>query len=271
MRLFGWLSLIFEGRRSVARLTVADLQEMKRNGRKLTAAVIYDVPMLRIFERAGVDVISIGDSFAHYLFDSSMDDVTVDEILVFAKAVIRKAERPVLSIDVPIGVCSEGPAAVYKAAQRFKSEAGPDLAKIDLPSGPDMLLDEVRAVMDAGLGGYCRVRYRPERAKIDPGAEHDHVVQLAQAVEKAGVSLIDLYQGTPEVYRDVARSVRIPVIGGQWSTGASDGKIFIYPNFVGYRPDTIDRTDGRSASRFIYDLLKPALDEVHAGAWQPQP
>jgi 3-methyl-2-oxobutanoate hydroxymethyltransferase len=244
---------------------------MKRNGKKVAAAVLYDVPMLRIFERAGVDVVSIGDSFAHYLFDSSMDDVTVDEILVFAKAVIRKAERPVLSIDIPIKVCAEGPAAVSKAAQRFKNEAGPDLGKIDIPSGPEMLLEEVKAVMDAGLGGYCRVRYRPERAKVDASAEHDHVIWLTQSLEEAGVSLIDLYQGTPDVYRDVARSVSIPVIGGQWSTNESDGKIFIYPNFVGYRPDTIDRADGRSASRFIYDLLKPALDEVHAGTWQPQP
>jgi hypothetical protein len=126
--------------------------------------------------------------------------------------------------------------------------------------------------MESGLGGYCRVRYRPERAKADgAAAEHEHVMKLAHAVQEAGVSLIDLYQGTPEIYRDVAKSLRIPVIGGQWSTSESDGKIFIYPNFVGYRPDTIDRTDGRSASRFIYDLLKPALDQVHAGAWQPQP
>jgi 3-methyl-2-oxobutanoate hydroxymethyltransferase len=255
----------------LARLTIADLQEMKRSGKKLAAAVLYDVPMLRIFERAGVDVISIGDSFAHYLFDGSMDDVTVDEIMIFAKAVIRRAERAVLSIDVPIRVCAEGPMAVYGAAERFKREAGPDLAKIDIPSGPELLLDEVKAVMDAGLGGYCRIRYRPEFAKNDAAAEHDHVVDLAQRVEAAGVSLIDLYQGTPDVYRDVAKAVRIPVIGGQWSTNESDGKIFIYPNFVGYRPDTIDRTDGRSTSHFIYELLKPALDEVHAATWQPQP
>jgi len=256
----------------VSRLTIADLQEMKRNGKKLAAAVIYDVPMLRIFERAGVDVLSIGDSFAQYLLDGSMDDVSVDDILLFAKAVIRKAERAVMSIDVPIAVCADGPAAVLKAARRFREEAGPDLAKIDIPSGPEMLIDEVKAVMEAGLGGYCRVRYRPERAKSDGvAAEHEHVMKLARAVQEAGASLIDLYQGTPEIYRDVAKDLHIPVIGGQWSTKDSDGKIFIYPNFVGYRPDTIDRTDGRSASRFIYDLLKPALDEVHAGAWQPQP
>lgn len=256
----------------MARLTVADLQQMKRDGKKIAAAVIYDVPMLRIFERAGVDVLSIGDSFASYLLGGSMDDVSVDDILLFAKAVIRKAERAVMSVDVPITVCAAGPAEVLKAARRFKDEAGPDLAKIDIPSGPERLIDEIHAVIESGLAGYCRIRYRPDRAKADGAeAEHDHVMKLAHAVQDAGASLIDLYQGTPDVYRDVTKSLHIPVIGGQWSTKDADGKIFIYPNFVGYRPDTIDNTDGRSTSRFMYDLLKPALDEVHAAAWQPQP
>lgn len=111
----------------MARLSVADLQQMKREGKKIAAAVLYDIPMLRIFERAGVDVVSVGDSFASYLLGGSMAEVSVDDILHFAKAVIRNAERPVLSIDVPIAVCEQGPTQVFEAARRFKEEGGPDL------------------------------------------------------------------------------------------------------------------------------------------------
>lgn len=256
----------------MARLTVADLQQMKRDGKKIAAAVIYDVPMLRIFERAGADVLSVGDSFAGYLLGEKMDNVSVDDILLFARAVVPKAERAVMSVDLPIVVCDAGPADVLKAARRFKDEAGPDMAKIDIPSQFESLTDEVHAVIEAGLAAYCRVRYRPDRATADgSAAEHDHVMKVAHAVQEAGASLIDLYQGTPELYRDVAKSLDIPVIGGQWSTKEADGKIFVYPNLVGYRPDTIDKTDGRSASRFIYDIISPAVAEVHAAAWQPQP
>jgi 3-methyl-2-oxobutanoate hydroxymethyltransferase len=245
---------------------------MKEAGKKIAAAVLYDVTMLRVFERAGVDVVSIGDSFGSYLLGGSLSDVSVDDILLFAKAVIRKAERPVLSVDVPIAVCAHGPEAVLQAARRIKDEAGPDMAKIDIPSGPERLIEEVQAVQAAGLAAYCRLRYRPERARLDGHAtESERVLRLGRQLQDAGVVLIDLYQATPDVYRDVASALRIPVVGGQWSTSDADGKIFIYPNFVGYRPDTIDNTDGRSASRFMYELLKPALDEVHAGAWHAAP
>jgi 3-methyl-2-oxobutanoate hydroxymethyltransferase len=244
---------------------------MKQEGKKIAAAVLYDVTMLRVFERAGVDMVSIGDSFASYLLGGSMADVRVDDILLFAKAVIRKAERPVLSVDVPIAVCEEGPEAVVNAARRLKDEAGPDMAKIDIPSGPDRLVEEVRAVQEAGLAAYCRLRYRPEHARLNAAAEAERVLRLGALLQHAGVMLIDLYQATPDVYRELARALHIPVIGGQWSTSDADGKIFIYPNFVGYRPDTIDNEDGRSASRFMYELLKPALDEVHAARWQAAP
>src|SRR5437763_6587817 len=114
----------------MARMTVADLQQMKRDGKKIAAAVVYDTTMTRVFERAGVHFLSVGDSFAGYLLGSPMDDVTVDEMLPFAHAVMRTAERAVISIDVPIGVCNSGPAEVARAAKRFKSEVGPDIVKL---------------------------------------------------------------------------------------------------------------------------------------------
>ena len=249
-------------------MTVADLQQMKKDGKKITAAVVYDTTMTRVFERAGVDFLSVGDSFASYLLGAEMDDVSVDEMLPFARAVMRTAERAVISIDVPIGVCEAGATEVYKAAKRFKDEIGPDLAKLYIPSGPERLVDEVKAVIDAGLAAYCRIPYPTEDGKIVGSRERDeHVMKWAQAVQDAGVSMIDLYMGTPEIFGQVAKSVGVPVIGGQWATAGADGKIFIYPNMLGYRPDKVDDTSGRSTARFMFDLVKPALDEVHSGVW----
>ena len=244
---------------------------MKREGKKIAAAVVYDVPMTRIFERARVDVLSVGDSFASYLFGAKMEDVSVDDILPFAKAVVRAAERAVVSVDVPIAVCSAGATEVLEAARRIKAEAGPDMAKLFIPSGEDGLVEQVHAVVEAGLAAYCRVRYPGARGHSDIRSSpegHEHVMKWAHAVQDAGASLIDLYQGPPEIYEEVARSLRIPVIGGQWATPQADGKIFVYPNLVGYRGDAIDATDGRpSAARFMYDIIEPALASVHAGSW----
>lgn len=247
-------------------MTVADLQQMKRDGKKIAAAVVYDTTMTRVFERAGVHFLSVGDSFAGYLLGAKMDDVSVDEMLPFAHAVMRTAERAVISVDVPIGVCSAGASEVGKAAKRFKDEIGPDMAKLYIPSGPEGLVDQVHAVIDAGLAAYCRVQYPTEGGNIQGSPDRDeHVLKWAHALEDAGASMIDLYMGTPEIYGKVARSLRIPVIGGQWATKEGDGKIFIYPNLVGYRPDTVDKPG--TAAKFIYDIVQPELAKVHAGNW----
>jgi 3-methyl-2-oxobutanoate hydroxymethyltransferase len=255
----------------LAKLNVADLQQLKRDGKKIAAAVVYDVPMTRIFERAGVDVLSVGDSFASYLFGGSMDDVSVEEMVIFAKAVTRAAERAVVSVDIPIGVCTQGATQVHQAALRLKEAAAPDMVKLFIPAGEDGLVEQVHAVLEAGLAAYCRVRYPGARGHDDIRSSpegHEHVLKWAHAVEEAGASLIDLYQGPAEIYGEVAKSVGIPVIGGQWATREADGKIFVYPNLVGYRGDAIDPKPGRpSAARYMYDIIEPELANVHAATW----
>jgi 3-methyl-2-oxobutanoate hydroxymethyltransferase len=255
----------------LARLSVADLQHMKCDGGKIAAAVVYDVPMTRIFERAGADVLSVGDSFASYLFGASMDEVSVEEMLPFARAVARAAQRAVVSVDIPIGVCGKGAAEVHDAARRIKEAASPDMVKLFIPAGEDGLVEQVHAVREAGLAAYCRVRYPGARGHDDIRSSpegHEHVLKWAHAVADAGASLIDLYQGPAEIYGEVAKAVRIPVIGGQWATRHADGKIFVYPNLVGYRGDAIDPKPGKSsAARFMFDIIEPELANVHAGTW----
>ncbi len=202
----------------MARMTVADLQRMKGDGKKIAAAVVYDTTMTRVFERAGVHFLSVGDSFAGYLLGAPMDEVTLEEMLPFAHAVMRTAEHAVISVDVPIGVCLSGAREVARAAKHFKGEIAPDMAKLYIPSGPEGLVDEVKAVLDAGLAAYCRVQYPTD-----------------------------------------------PVIGGQWATKEADGKIFIYPNLTGYRPDSVDKPG--TAARFMFDIVQPALAQIHAGDW----
>lgn len=252
----------------MAKLTVADLTQMKRDGKKIVEALVFDVPMTKIFERAGADVLLVGDSYVSYLLGGKTDDASTDEMLMFAKAVVRAAERAVVTVDVPGPICEAGAAEVLKTAQRYKQEAGADLAKIDIPSRDDGLIEETHAVTEAGLAADVRVRFRPGLASAQGvAAEHDRVMKLAQKVEDAGASLIEIYEGTPELYEQASKELRVPVLGGRWSTQEAGGKIFVYPNLVGYRPDLIDNTDSPSAARFIYDIVRPAVAEVHSGRW----
>jgi len=255
----------------VDRLSIADLQQMKRDGKKIAAAVVYEYQMTKICERAGVDLLSVGDSLGrNVLGQADVDECTVDDMVPFARAVVRARERAIVSVDMPTTPSRGGPTEVAKAARRFKEEAGVDMTKIDIRTREEELFDEVHAVIEAGLAVYPQIGFPTQgrNAGIQGGtAVRDHVMKWAHAIQDAGAALIDLTNVPPEIYAEVCKSLRVPVIGGQ-APPEADGKIQVAVSGVGYFAATIDRTDGRpNAAKYIYDVMKGLLDDIHAGKW----
>jgi 3-methyl-2-oxobutanoate hydroxymethyltransferase len=252
-------------------MTPADLMEMKRQGKKIAAGVVYEAQMTKIFERAGVDLLSVGDSVGRaFLGQEQTDDYTVEEMMTFAKAVARTAERAVVSVDMPTATCKAGPTEVLKAAKRLKEEAGVDMAKVDIRTMEEELIEDVRAVIEAGLGAYPQIGFPTfgggRGMRSDPEAR-DHVMKWAHAVEEAGAQLLDLTMVTPDIYAEVVKTMKIPVLGGQ-APPEADGKIYVSYGLVGYRFESIDADNNRpSASRFMFDIAKKAIDDIHAGQW----
>jgi 3-methyl-2-oxobutanoate hydroxymethyltransferase len=118
------------------KLTVPALQAMKRQGRKIAAAVAWDTATARVLDGAGVDLVSVGDSVAVVLWGrESEGDVTLDELLVPCAAVARGVERALVSCDLP------DPSV--EAAARLRDEGGAGLVKVEG-------LGAVRAVAAAG-------------------------------------------------------------------------------------------------------------------------
>src|SRR5262245_6107215 len=102
------------------RVTVAGLQQLKRDGKKIVGIVAWDYPTARIADRAGVDMISVGDSVGHNLWGHATEtEVTVDEILIVCKAVRRGAQRALVSCDIPHAPVHAGTAAAVAAAVRL--------------------------------------------------------------------------------------------------------------------------------------------------------
>src|SRR5258706_8692256 len=85
------------------KVTIPTLREMKRDGRKIVGVVAWDTPIAQIADRAGVDLISVGDSVGVNLWGHATDtEVTVDEMLTCCKAVRRGAKRALVSCDIPM-------------------------------------------------------------------------------------------------------------------------------------------------------------------------
>src|SRR3989442_923982 len=120
----------FPGIKMETKATIPALQQMKRDGRKIVGVVAWDTEMARIADRAGVDLISVGDSVGVNLWGHATDtEVTVDEMLICCKAVRRGAKRALVSCDVPNGPVHAGAEAVVNAAVRLAKEGAADKGK----------------------------------------------------------------------------------------------------------------------------------------------
>jgi len=253
----------------MAKMTIADLQQMKREGKKIAATVVYEYQMAKICEKAGADLLSVGDSLGrNFLGYRNPEDFKIEEMIPFARAVARAAERSVVNVDMPTGTCKAGPREILRAARRIQEETGADMTKIDIRGDEERLFESVGAVIETGFPVYPQIGFEHVVGGELHGspADRDHILKWAHALEDAGACMIDLTMVTREIYADVCRSVKIPVIGGQAGPEA-DGRIYVSYSIVGYQAAALDRTEQPSAAQFMYDIARKAVESVHAGKW----
>src|SRR2546423_15420767 len=90
-------------------VTIPALQQMKRDGRKIVGVVAWDYQIAQIVDRAGVDIVSVGDSVGMNLWGrDDPEDMTLDEMILVCQAVRRGVRRALVSCDFPYGVLQRG-------------------------------------------------------------------------------------------------------------------------------------------------------------------
>ena len=191
------------------KVTLPALQSMKREGRKIVGVVVWDYQIARIVDRAGVDIVSVGDSVGVNLWGQSNPlEVTMDQMVLVCQAVRRGVKRALVSGDFPFGALQEGPDSAVRAAVRLVKEAGVDLVKLD---GASDFLDAVTAVNRAGIPVFAQFGITPQTAlrygvaysaTPAPGAEvpaamKDELVAEAKRLEEAGASLLNFTNAGP--------------------------------------------------------------------------
>ena len=88
----------------IKRVTTHTLQEMKRNGEKISMITAYDFSMARIVDAAGIDVILVGDSASNVMAGHETTlPITLDQMIYHASAVVRAVHRALVVVDLPFG------------------------------------------------------------------------------------------------------------------------------------------------------------------------
>jgi 3-methyl-2-oxobutanoate hydroxymethyltransferase len=261
------------------KVTLPALTQMKREGRKSVGVVAWDYQLARIADRAGVDIVSVGDSVGVNLWGRSNPlEVTLDEMLVVCKAVRRGTTRALVSCDFPFGPLQEGVDSALRAAIRLVKEGGADLVKLDAAAEfPDAVHALTRAGIPVfaqfGLTPQTALRYGvPYSAQALPGAQaRPHMtaklVEEAKLLEAAGAALLDFTNSGPDAGAAVVNAVSIPVIGGFGGGPWLDGRIRLAHTAIGYGEKWIDsRTDTyANVAKISLEAFTALIADVRAG------
>lgn len=236
---------------------------MKRDGRKIVAVVVYDYPMARIVDRAGVDIVSVGDSVGVNMWAHPSEmEVTLDQMLLACTAVRRGVERALVSCDMPYGPVQEGAESAVRAATRLVTEGGADLVKLDAAAEHP---DAVRAVTRAGVPVWAQFGVTPHGTRAAAGT--DELVAEAKLLEEAGAALLDFTYSGPVAGPAVTQAVSIPVIGGLGGGPWLDGRVRAIGNAVGYSAAALDDALDRYANiaRITLEAIQTYAEDVRAG------
>jgi 3-methyl-2-oxobutanoate hydroxymethyltransferase len=262
-----------------SKATVPVLHQMKRDGKKIVGVVAWDYPMARIADRAGVDIVSVGDSVGVNLWGHSNPlEVTLEEMLVVCKAVRRGVTRALVNCDFPFGPLQEGIDSAVRAAIRLVKEAGADMVKLD---GAADFPDTVRALVRAGIPVFAQFGITPQTtlqygipygAQSAPGAQVPpemtaKLVEQAKLLESAGAALLDFTNSGPVAGAAVVKAVAIPVIGGFGGGPWLDGRMRLAHTAIGYAEKWLDSKTETYANvaKISLDAFTALIADVRAG------
>jgi 3-methyl-2-oxobutanoate hydroxymethyltransferase len=230
---------ILEGKAMATKKSILDLQKMKTEGEKLTWLTSYDYPTAMFAEKAGVEMILVGDSMGMcvYGYSGGTLPVTMDQCIVHTEAVRRGAPNTFVMGDMPFLSYQTTPAEAVKNAGRFYKEAGVDAVKLE---GGRRIIDVIKAIANAGMVVCGHIGLTPQSSGQMGGFKAQgltaesaiELIKDARAIQEAGAALLLLEAVPPEVGQFIARDLRIPVYG----IGAGpyvDGQLLIVSDMLG--------------------------------------
>ncbi|SMP59978.1 3-methyl-2-oxobutanoate hydroxymethyltransferase [Anoxynatronum buryatiense] len=222
----------------MAAVTIPALQKMKAEGIKISMTTAYDYPTACLVEKAGIEIILVGDSLAMTVLgmDSTVP-VTMDEMIHHIKPVVKGAPTPLIVGDMPFGSYQVSPEEAVANAIRLMKEGGCDTVKLE--GGSDMA-PIVKRIVKAGVPVMGHIGLTPQTVSMLGGfkvqgkgeAAAKVLLQDALDLQEAGAWGL-IIEAVPEnVARLITEKVTIPTIGiggGRYC----DGQVLVFHDMFG--------------------------------------
>ena len=220
------------------RITTRTLAELKAKGEKIAMLTAYDFTMAGIVDKAGIDVILVGDSASNVMAGHETTlPITLDQMIYHAASVVRGVERALVVVDLPFGTYQADSKEALRSAIRIMKEAGAHAVKLE---GGSQIQDSIERILKAGIPVMGHLGLTPQsiykfgtysvRAKEEEEAEQ--LLKDAQMLEKSGCFGIVVEKIPAKLVEKVTQTVNIPVIG--IGAGAQvDGQVLVLNDMLG--------------------------------------
>jgi 3-methyl-2-oxobutanoate hydroxymethyltransferase len=219
-------------------LTVRQLLQYKQQQKKIVALTAWDYPIALLLDRAGVDLILVGDSLAMVaLGHESTLPLSLDAIIHHAQAVKRGVDKALLVVDMPFLTYQQSIRVAIQSAGRILQETG--AAAVKLEGGHSEAVATVARLVQIGIPVMGHVGLTPQSAKQlgfrqqgKTVADRQRILAEAVALEDAGAFAIVLEHIPADLAKEISEKLVIPTIG----IGAGpdcDGQVLVTADLLG--------------------------------------
>ena len=250
-----------------AKVSILDLQTKTEKGERFTMVTAYDYPTAVIVDKAGIDVILVGDSLAMVVLGlPNTVSVTMDEMLHHCRAVARGAQHPLLVGDMPFMSYQVDTKEAVHNAGRFLKEGNMDVVKLE---GGIKMAPVTKAIVDAGIPVMGHIGLTPQtvsklggfKVQGKDASAAQQLVEDALALEEAGCFSIVLEAIPDRLAKLISQKLTIPTIG----IGAGpdcDAQVLVTHDMVGL----FDRFTPKFVKRYIniHEQMVEALQQYKA-------
>ena len=251
------------------KVTTRRLIEMKERGEKISMLTAYDYSMATLIDRAGMDVILVGDSASNVMAGNVTTlPMTLDQMIYHGQSVVRAVKRALVVVDMPFGYYQGNSKEALASAIRIMKETGADAVKLE---GGEEIKESIARILSAGIPIMGHLGLTPQsinkfgtyavRAKEE--AEAQQLIKDAHLLEQLGCFAIVLEKIPAKLAARVAEEVTIPIIG-IGAGGGVDGQVLVMHDMLGINKDFSPRFLRRYANlhTIITDAVKQYISDV---------
>jgi len=228
--------------KDLKKVTTHTLQNLKKNGEKISMITAYDFSFAKIFDKAGIDVILVGDSASNVMAGNETTvTITLDQMIYHAQCVRKAVERSLMVVDLPFGSYQSNPDIALASAIRIMKESGAHSVKME---GGSEITESIKRIVEAGIPVMGHLGLTPQsiykfgtyavRAKDQE--EANKLQTDALLLEQAGCFAIVLEKIPATLAKTVSESLQVPTIG----IGAGkdcDGQVLVMHDLLGINND----------------------------------